>query len=38
VRPIAARTVAAALLAAVLDGQAGLRVLESGAMQARTAS
>jgi uncharacterized protein YbjT (DUF2867 family) len=38
VRPIAARTVAAALLAAVLDGQPGLRVLESGAMQARTAS
>ena len=38
VRPIAARTVAAALLAAMLDGQPGLRVLESGAMQARTAS
>jgi uncharacterized protein YbjT (DUF2867 family) len=38
VRPIAARTVAAALLAAVLDGQCGVRVLESGPMQARTAS
>ena len=38
VRPIPVQTVAAALLAAMLDGQPGLRVLESGAMQARTAS
>lgn len=38
VRPIAARTVAAALLGAVLDAHPGLRVLESGAMQAREGS
>src|SRR5437773_2421471 len=35
VRPIAAHAVAAALLAAILDAQPGLRVLKSGAMHAR---
>jgi uncharacterized protein YbjT (DUF2867 family) len=35
VRPIPAQAVAAALLAAVLDGTPGVRILESGAMQAR---
>jgi uncharacterized protein YbjT (DUF2867 family) len=35
VRPIAARAVASALLAAVLDAKPGVRVLKSGAMQAR---
>jgi uncharacterized protein YbjT (DUF2867 family) len=34
VRPIPARAVASALLAAILDGKAGVRVLKSGAMQA----
>ena len=34
VRPIPARTVASALLAAILDAQPGVRVLKSGAMQA----
>jgi uncharacterized protein YbjT (DUF2867 family) len=38
VRPIPVQAVAAALLATMLDGQPGLRVLESGEMQARTAS
>jgi uncharacterized protein YbjT (DUF2867 family) len=35
VRPIPARAVAAALVAATLDGKPGVRILESGAMQAR---
>lgn len=35
VRPIAARAVASALLAAILDAKPGVRVLKSGAMQAR---
>jgi uncharacterized protein YbjT (DUF2867 family) len=35
VRPIQARAVASALLAAILDAKAGVRVLKSGAMQAR---
>jgi len=35
VRPIPARTVASALLAAILDAKPGVRVLKSGAMQAR---
>ena len=35
VRPIPARTVASALVAAVLDAKPGVRVLKSGAMQAR---
>ena len=34
VRPIPARTVASALLAAILDAKLGVRVLKSGAMQA----
>jgi uncharacterized protein YbjT (DUF2867 family) len=34
IRPIAARTVAAALLAAMLEAQPGVRVLKSGDMQA----
>ncbi len=34
VRPIAARTVASALLAATLDARPGVRILKSGAMQA----
>jgi uncharacterized protein YbjT (DUF2867 family) len=34
IRPIAASTVAAALLAAMLEGKPGVRVLKSGAMQA----
>jgi uncharacterized protein YbjT (DUF2867 family) len=38
VRPIAAHTVADALLAAILDAQPGVRVLKSGAMQARDQS
>jgi hypothetical protein len=38
VRPIAARAVASALLAAVLDTRPGVRVLKSGAMQARDQS
>jgi hypothetical protein len=33
-RPIAAHTVASALLAAILDARPGVRVLKSGAMQA----
>jgi uncharacterized protein YbjT (DUF2867 family) len=35
VRPIPARAVASALLAAMLDAKPGVRVLKSGAMQAR---
>ena len=35
VRPIPARTVASALLAAILDAKPGVRVLRSGVMQAR---
>jgi len=35
VRPIPARSVASALLAAILDAKPGVRVLKSGAMQAR---
>lgn len=35
VRPIPARTVASALLAAILDAKPGVRVLKSGVMQAR---
>ena len=35
VRPIPARAVASALLAAILDAKRGVRVLKSGAMQAR---
>jgi uncharacterized protein YbjT (DUF2867 family) len=35
VRPIQARAVASALLAAILDAKPGVRVLKSGAMQAR---
>ena len=35
VRPIPARAVASALLAAILDAKPGVRVLKSGAMQAR---
>lgn len=35
VRPIPARAVASALLAAILDGKAGVHVLKSGAMRAR---
>jgi hypothetical protein len=35
VRPIPARAVASALLAAILDTKPGVRVLKSGAMQAR---
>jgi hypothetical protein len=35
VRPIPARAVASALLAAVLDAKPGVQVLKSGAMQAR---
>jgi len=35
VRPIPARAVASALLAAILDAKPGIRVLKSGAMQAR---
>ena len=35
VRPIPARTVASALLAAILDAKPGVNVLKSGAMQAR---
>jgi uncharacterized protein YbjT (DUF2867 family) len=38
VRPIPARAVAAALVAATLDGKPGVRILESGAMQAREGS
>jgi hypothetical protein len=34
-RPIQARAVASALLAAILDAKPGVRVLKSGAMQAR---
>jgi uncharacterized protein YbjT (DUF2867 family) len=34
-RPIPARAVASALLAAILDAKPGVRVLKSGAMQAR---
>jgi hypothetical protein len=34
IRPIAARTVAAALLAAMLEAHSGVRVLKSGDMQA----
>jgi len=34
VRPIPARAVASALLAAILDAKPGVRVLKSGAMQA----
>jgi hypothetical protein len=34
IRPIAARTVAAALLAAMLEAKPGVRVLKSGDMQA----
>ena len=34
VRPIPARAVASALLAAILDAKPGIRVLKSGAMQA----
>jgi len=34
-RPIQARAVASALLAAILDAEPGVRVLKSGAMQAR---
>jgi hypothetical protein len=34
IRPIAARTVAAALLAAMLEAHSGVRVLKSGHMQA----
>ena len=34
VRPISARAVASALLAAILDAKPGVRVLKSGAMQA----
>jgi len=33
VRPIPARAVASALLAAMLDAKPGVRILESGAMQ-----
>jgi uncharacterized protein YbjT (DUF2867 family) len=36
VRPIPARAVASALLAAILDAQPGVRVLKSGAMQANS--
>jgi uncharacterized protein YbjT (DUF2867 family) len=35
VRPIPARAVASALLAAILDAKPGVRILKSGAMQAR---
>ena len=35
VRPIPARSVASALLAAILDAKPAVRVLKSGAMQAR---
>ena len=35
VRPIQARAVASALLAAILDAKPGVRILKSGAMQAR---
>jgi uncharacterized protein YbjT (DUF2867 family) len=38
VRPIAARTVAAALLAAILGAKPGVRVLKSGDMQAHDPS
>jgi uncharacterized protein YbjT (DUF2867 family) len=38
VRPIAARTVASALLVAMLDPKPGVHVLKSGAMQARNQS
>jgi uncharacterized protein YbjT (DUF2867 family) len=38
VRPIAAHAVASALLAAMLDAKPGVRVLKSGAMQARDQS
>jgi uncharacterized protein YbjT (DUF2867 family) len=35
VRPISTRAVASALLAAIVDAKPGVRVLKSGAMQAR---
>jgi uncharacterized protein YbjT (DUF2867 family) len=38
VRPIPARAVAAALVAATLDGKPGVRILESGAMHSREGS
>jgi hypothetical protein len=38
VRPISARTVASALLAAILDAKPGVRVLKSGAMHAHDES
>jgi uncharacterized protein YbjT (DUF2867 family) len=38
VRPIHARAVASALLAAILDAEPGVRVLKSGAMQAHNPS